>query len=139
MSRKVDEIDLEIMGILKENSRASNVAIARKLGISEGSVRQRIGKLKRNGTIKRFTLVTSSKGLQAIIEINIEVNVHTTEIANMISSLDGVETVYEVSGDSDIVVLVDVTGTSELNETIEAIRAMDNVISTRTKLILGEI
>mgnify|MGYP001056893813 CR=1 FL=1 len=139
MPRKADNIDLEILNILKENSRASNVAMARRIGISEGSIRQRIGKMKKNGMIKRFTLVTSSKGLQAIIEINIEVNVHTTKIAKMIKELDGVETVYEVSGDSDIVVIMDVPGTKELNDAIESVRAMENVVSTKTKLILGEL
>ena len=123
---------------MKENERISNVAIANHLKVSEGMIRQRISKLRRSGVIKQYTIKISSKGLKAIIEINTEVNVHSTEIAKSIKNLEGVETVYEVSGETDIVAIIDVSDTMELNDTIEAIRAMNNVLSTRTKLILNE-
>ena len=42
------------------------------------------------------------------------------------------------SGESDILAIIDVSNTVELNNTIEAIRAMDNVKYTKTRLILGE-
>lgn len=138
MEPKMDGLDISILEMLKENSRISNVAIANHLKVSEGMIRQRISKLRRNGIIKQYTIKISSKGLKAIIEINTEVNVHSTRIATSIKDLEGVETVYEVSGETDIVAIIDVTGTKELNDTIEAIRAMNNVISTRTKLILNE-
>lgn len=134
----MDELDIRVLEMLKENSRISNVAIAGHLKVSEGMIRQRISKLRRNGIIKQYTIKISSKGLKGIIEINTKVNVHSTRIATAIKELEGVETVYEVSGETDIVAIIDVTGTKELNETIEAIRAMNNVVSTRTKLILNE-
>ena len=139
MNQTVDDLDWEILKILKGDSRISNVSIAGKLKISEGSVRQRISKLKKSGVITKFTIETSSRGLKALLGINIEVNVHTTEIAKKIRSLDGVERVYEVSGDSDIVAVIDVSNTIELNDTIEAVRGMGHITNTRTKLVLGEI
>jgi len=66
------------------------------------------------------------------------VNVLTGKIAKRIKALKGVERVYEISGDTDIMVIVDVANTIELNSTIEAIRALGNVRSTKTRLILGE-
>jgi DNA-binding Lrp family transcriptional regulator len=49
-----------------------------------------------------------------------------------------VERVYEISGESDILAIVDVSNTNDLNDAIEAIRAMEDVKSTKTRLILGE-
>ncbi len=139
MRTPMDHLDWKIIKILRKDSRTSNVAIARELGVSEGMIRQRISRLRNEGIITSFTITTSSRGLKALIEINIEVNVHTTKIAKRILALDGVEKVYESSGDTDIIAFVDVTNTIELNEAIEGIRAIDMVTSTRTKMVLGEL
>jgi DNA-binding Lrp family transcriptional regulator len=139
MTRIPDELDMAIMEELKRNSRISNVAIAGRLKVSEGMVRQRLSRLKRDGVITAFTIRTSSKGLKAMIDINTDINVHSTKIAKAIRGIPGIETVFEVSGNADIVAIVDVTNTPELNMAIESIRGMDNVISTTTRLILGEI
>jgi DNA-binding Lrp family transcriptional regulator len=124
--------------MLKENSRRTNVAISAELKVSEGMVRQRIARLRSEGIVKRFTIETASRGLKAIVEVNIDVNVLTGKIAKRIKNLNGVERVYEISGETDIMVIVDVSNTVELNTTIEAIRALGNVKSTKTRLILGE-
>jgi len=135
---EIDDLDRGILKILKKDARTTNVAIANELEVSEGSIRQRIARMRNEGIIVRFTADTASRGLKAIIEVNIEVNVHTTRLAKKIKNLDGVERVYEISGESDILAIIDVGNTVELNNTIEAIRAMDNVKYTKTRLILGE-
>lgn len=139
MNRNPDKLDMDILEELKQNSRISNVAIAGKLKVSEGMVRQRITRMKRDGIITGFTIITSSKGLRSMIDINTDINVHSTKIAKAIRNIPGVETVFEVSGDSDIVAIIDVMNTPELNRAIEEIRAMENVVSTTTRLILGEL
>ncbi|MBN1390243.1 MAG: Lrp/AsnC family transcriptional regulator [Candidatus Thermoplasmatota archaeon] len=139
MNNVKQDLDAKILKLLKEDARRSNVLIARELGVSEGMVRQRIGRMREDGTIRKFTIETSSRGLKAIIEINIEVNVHTTLIAQRIRSLPGVEKVYEASGITDIIAFLDVDDTAMLNDTIEAIRALGPITNTRTKLVLGEL
>ncbi len=138
MTGELDDLDWTLIRMLKEDSRRTNVAIAGELKVSEGLVRQRIARLRSDGILKRFTIETASRGLKAIVEVNIDVNVLTGKIAKRIKNLNGVERVYEISGDTDIMVIVDVSNTIELNTTIEAIRALGNVRSTKTRLILGE-
>ena len=41
-----------------------------------------------------------------------------------------------MTGEEDVVAIIDVTSSPQLNEIIERIRRFDNVISTRTRLIL---
>jgi DNA-binding Lrp family transcriptional regulator len=98
-----------------------------------------VKKLLEGGIIKRFTTVTTTHGLKAIIEVSVGINVHTTKIGNSIKKLEGVESVYEISGNRDIVVIVDVDNSLKLNDVIEQIRSMKNVENTETKLILKEI
>jgi Lrp/AsnC family transcriptional regulator of lysine biosynthesis len=138
MVGEIDELDWTLIRMLKEDSRRTNVAIAAELKVSEGMVRQRIARLRNEGMVKKFTIETASRGLKAIVEVNIDVNVLTGKIAKRIKNLSGVERVYEISGETDIMVIVDVSNTVELNTTIESIRALGNVRSTKTRLILGE-
>ena len=53
---RLDEKDLKIIEILRENARASYSEIAREVGLSESAVRKRIASLIKKGVIRRFTI-----------------------------------------------------------------------------------
>lgn len=134
----IDHLDEHIIEILKKDSRKPFVEIADELKVSEGTIRSRVRKLFEEGVIQSFTIKTSSKNVKAIIEVKIDVNVNTSEVANQIAKFDGVSEVFEVTGEEDIVAIIDVTSSPQLNDIIERIRHFDNVQSTRTRLILKE-
>ncbi|MDD1748145.1 MAG: Lrp/AsnC family transcriptional regulator [Methanomassiliicoccales archaeon] len=134
----IDHLDENIIEILKKDSRKPFVEIADELKVSEGTIRSRVRKLFDEGVIQSFTIKTSSKNVKAIIEVKIDVNVNTSEVANQIAKFDGVSEVFEVTGEEDIVAIIDVTSSPQLNDIIERIRHFDNVQSTRTRLILKE-
>jgi DNA-binding Lrp family transcriptional regulator len=90
------------------------------------------------GIIRGFTIKTSSKNVKALVEIRIDVNTDTDEIAKELSGYDGVTEVFEVTGDQDIIAIVDVETSQNLNDIIEKVRRYDNILSTRTRLILKE-
>lgn len=139
MRNALDQLDWIILDTLKDDARTSYVNIAKKLSVSEGMIRQRVKKLIDNGHIKRFTIVTATYGLKAIIEVSVELNVHTTKVAQFIKKIDGVQNVFEVSGNRDIVALAEVDNALKLNDVIEEIRSMKNVKNTETQLVLKEI
>jgi Lrp/AsnC family transcriptional regulator, regulator for asnA, asnC and gidA len=134
----IDHLDDKIIDILKKDSRKPFVEIANELNVSEGTIRSRVKKLFEDGVIQSFTIKTSSKNVKAIIEVKIDVNVNTSDVASRISRFEGVSEVYEVTGEEDIVAIIDVTSSPQLNDIIEQIRRFDNVQSTRTRLILKE-
>ncbi|MBN1109786.1 MAG: Lrp/AsnC family transcriptional regulator [Methanomassiliicoccales archaeon] len=134
----IDHLDDKIIEILKKDSRRPFVEIANELEVSEGTIRSRVKKLLEEKIIQAFTIKTSSKNVKALVEVKIDVNVNTSEIADQIASFEGVSEVYEVTGEEDIVAIIDVTSSPQLNEIIERIRRFDNVDSTRTRLILKE-
>jgi Lrp/AsnC family transcriptional regulator for asnA, asnC and gidA len=134
----IDYLDEKIIEILKRDSRRPFVDIANQLKVSEGTIRSRVRKLVDDNIIQSFTIKTSSKNVKAIIEIKINVNVNTSDVAANIARFDGVSEVFEVTGEEDVVAIIDVTSSPQLNEIIERIRRFDNVQSTRTRLILKE-
>jgi Lrp/AsnC family transcriptional regulator for asnA, asnC and gidA len=134
----MDHLDEKIIEILKKDSRRPFVDIANQLKVSEGTIRSRVRKLVDEEIIQSFTIKTSSKNVKAIIEIKIDVNVNTAEVASEIAKFDGVSEIFEVTGEEDIVAIIDVASSPQLNEIIERVRKFDNVQSTRTRLILKE-
>lgn len=134
----VDNLDKLIIDMLKKDSRRPFVEIASRLGVSEGTIRSRVHRMTEVGIIRGFTIKTSSKNVKALVEIRVNVNTDTEKIAEELAQYDGVTEVFEVTGDQDIVAIVDVDSSQKLNEIIERVRRYDNTLSTRTKLILKE-
>ncbi|MEM3704156.1 MAG: AsnC family transcriptional regulator, partial [Candidatus Bathyarchaeia archaeon] len=68
----MDELDKEIIQILKQDGRAAYRDIGKKVGLSEGAVRLRIKKLVESGVIKRFTVETRlPEGAEALSLISV--------------------------------------------------------------------
>jgi len=134
----IDNLDKRILEILRRDSRKPFVEVANQLGVSEGTVRSRVHRMTEEGIIRGFTIKTSSKNVKALVEIRIDVNADTEAIAKELASYEGVTEVFEVTGDQDIIALVDVESSQRLNDIIEKVRRYDSVLSTRTRLILKE-
>ncbi|MFA6804276.1 MAG: Lrp/AsnC family transcriptional regulator [Candidatus Methanomethylophilaceae archaeon] len=134
----IDNLDKRIVDILKKDSRCPFVDIADKLGVSEGTVRSRVHKMIDEDVIRGFTIKTSSKNVKALVEIRIDVNTETEDIAKELTGYEGITEVFEVTGDQDIIAIVDVESSQKLNDIVEHIRHYDNILSTRTRLILRE-
>lgn len=134
----VDNLDKRIIEMLKKDSRMPYVEIASNLGVSEGTIRSRVHRMTESGVIRGFTVKTSSRNVKALVEIRVNVNTDTEKIAKEMAEYDGVTEVFEVTGDQDIIAIVDVESSQKLNEIIERVRRYDNTLSTRTKLILKE-
>jgi DNA-binding Lrp family transcriptional regulator len=134
----MDSLDHEILAILRRDSRTPYTEIADRVGTSEGTVRNRVERLVEDGVIERFTVATRTGNVKAMIEVGVAVDVDTTAISEAIADWDQVDFVWQVSGEEDIVVVVDTTDTGTLNELITRARELDEVVSTKTRLILAE-
>ena len=136
----VDEVDLKILELLKENSRSTYVEIGKTLGLSEGTVRNRVQALTESGVIKKFTLeVSLSVGVRALIMISVDPQKPTLEISDKVLKLPGVEKIYEVTGEYDVVTVVSSSSIEGLNQTVEAIRVIEGVERTNTIIVLRTV
>lgn len=132
----MDEIDMKIIQRLKENARISFSSIARELKLSETAIRKRVDRLLRKGVIRQFT-VELNLGFRAIVFAAVEPKVSCVELARKILSFEGVEKVYEISGEYDLAVFLSARSYLDANKTIDAIRSLDGVRSTYTVAVLG--
>lgn len=130
----MDEIDVEILGILKRNARTKYVKIAETVGLTEGAVRRRMRELVKQGVIRKFTIETAVE-LEGIVLVRTEptrTGKATTEIRRI------ADRVFETSGDYDIAALIQAQTMAELNRKIDEIRRLPDVLTTNTLVKLNE-
>ena len=134
----MDDLDNQILSILRRDARTPYTEIADAVGTSEGTVRNRVESMVEAGVIERFTVATSTGNVKAMIEIGVDVDVDTAAVTDHIAEWPSVDFVWQVSGEEDIVVVVDAADTDAVNELITQSRELDQVVSTKTRLILDE-
>ena len=130
----MDEIDSSIIASLRQDARTPFLQIAKRLKVSEGTIRKRVKDLASAGEITKFT-VELKHDVFAIVGIQTETKTHTKSIVEKILSL-GVGTVYEVTGRFDIICAVPSTTMESVNEMLEQIRCIKGVEHTETFTVL---
>jgi DNA-binding Lrp family transcriptional regulator len=134
----MDELDRRILTILRRDARTPYTEIAERVGTSEGTIRNRVERMTEEGVIERFTVATRTGNIKAMIEVSVAVDVDTTGVGERMAEWEEVDFVWQVSGEEDIVLVVDAADTRGVNELITECREMDEVQSTKTRLILDE-
>ena len=135
-----DKTDERIVEYLRNDSRESFVDIGKKLKLSESAVRRRVRNLVDSGTIKRFTIEEGEKNTtSAIVLISVDSTIETPKVSSKLTKLDGVKTVYEITGQYDISVIITAPNIAEINSSIDALRKIPGVIDSNTVIILRTI
>ncbi|MCL9812472.1 Lrp/AsnC family transcriptional regulator [Natranaeroarchaeum aerophilus] len=134
----MDDLDRSILDVLRRDARTPYTEIAQQVDTSEGTVRNRVERMTDDGVIERFTVTTRTGNVKAMIEVSVAVDVDTTAVSERMTDWNEVDFVWQVSGEEDIVLVVDAADTQDLNELITKARELDDVVSTETRLILDE-
>lgn len=142
LTEKIDDIDMKIISLLQEDSRLSFNKIAHKLGISVGTVCNRVKNLEDKGVLKGYTaLVDQNKvgyGLTAIILIQAE-GKHLLDVENEVAKINNVISVYDITGDFDFAVIARFKDRESLNAFIKRLLAVPYVKRTVTNVALNVI
>ncbi|MEM3986197.1 MAG: Lrp/AsnC family transcriptional regulator [Candidatus Methanomethylicia archaeon] len=139
---KFDEIDMEILRMLKENSKITYKEIAKSMNLSVGTVYNRIKRLEEEGVIRRYTVdIDYSKmgyDLTAIIMLQVE-GPHIIEIEKILAKYDENMSVYDVTGEFDITVIAKLKDREHLNKLIKEILTIPHVKRTVTSIALSVV
>jgi Lrp/AsnC family transcriptional regulator for asnA, asnC and gidA len=104
---KIDRLDLQIIDILEENGRTPNNEIASRLGISEGTVRNRIKKLTENDFLKVMGLTnpnTRTDKQLIFILAKLDTTKRWEETAQKVSELPDVKSISMITGRFDLII-----------------------------------
>ena len=140
---KLDDKDMDIMGLLKKNAKSTTQQISRELNIPITTVHNRIKKLESEGIISKYTVVLNQKKLGKTISARLAIRVtklaDQNKICNELLNLEAVDRVYQITGDHDIVAKVCLSDIEELHSLIMTqLRTMPEIQNTSTTIVLKE-
>jgi Lrp/AsnC family transcriptional regulator for asnA, asnC and gidA len=102
----LDAVDRQIIRVLQQDGRTSNVDIARRVGVSEATVRKRLDRLAEAGVFRVTATPNPAKiGYSTVTFITLDVDLAQLDrIADELIQAPQVRSVYYTTGESDLLV-----------------------------------
>jgi Lrp/AsnC family transcriptional regulator for asnA, asnC and gidA len=141
LKKPLDEIDRNILKILQENARTSYREIQDKLGISIGTIHNRISKLKKNGVIEGYTLKLNNEKLGYKLSFLIRINCNgkfTEEILSDIKKIPEVCSVFHTTGDQSAALICRFKESDDVQKFIHFLNQKEYITRTNSNMILKE-
>lgn len=137
----IDETDLEIIDELKKDGRASFSEIAEKLGIATSTVTGRFQKLEEKGVITGFSPKIDYEKLGFELTAMIDIKAESGKIIETAENLESntrVISFFEVTGDTDMIIVSRFLDREDMNSFIKELQQEEGIESTETNVILTQ-
>jgi DNA-binding Lrp family transcriptional regulator len=134
------DADQALLSLLRENARASTADLARRLGVSRTTVQSRIERLEKRGVIAGYGVRLAAEYERTLVRAHVLVTV-TPKLADKVvaslKAMQAVRTVHSVSGNFDMIVVVESPSIGDLDSLIDQIGVLDGVERTLSSIILS--
>ncbi|MEA1944130.1 MAG: Lrp/AsnC family transcriptional regulator [Euryarchaeota archaeon] len=137
----VDDMDMKIIRILSVNARMSNVDIANKIGVSEGTVRRRINEMAKNGIIEGFILLLNCKEAEKCVKAFISMEIADSDLQGVASELlkdhERIIAMYRTNTKFNLLCEAMFRSVIELQEFIDIYRKIEGIRDSEVKMVIG--
>jgi Lrp/AsnC family transcriptional regulator for asnA, asnC and gidA len=140
--RSIDSVDCRMIELLQKDGRLSNTEIAKKLGISEATVRTRLARLIDEGIVQIVAVSNPLKlGFEVVGTIRIHVEVRKMDkILRELKTIRSLWHIVQTTGGTGIDTEFVLKDLNELNALIfERINRIDGVLRTEPTLFLNYV
>ena len=135
----MDSTDQALIALLRQDARTNVAILARKLGVSRGTVTNRITKLEDAGVIVGYTVRlrpdAEPDDIRAWMSIAVEGNETRTVVASLLGE-PGVASLHDTNGRWDLLAELRAANLSALSQVLERIRLIRGISSTETSIHL---
>ena len=138
----MDVIDSEILEILSQNARATAAEIGDKVNLSVPAINKRIRKLQKEGTIRRFSVVTDGKQvgkpIVAFVLVVVQGEAAVKALLDYVSADPDILECAAVTGEYDYLIKVCAADVESLEEKLLCMKKKKGVLKSHTMLSLME-
>ena len=138
----LDQIDQRLIGLLRHNAPESVATLATRLGVSRGTVTNRLRRLEDEGWIVGYTVrlrpEAEPTGLRAWMSIAIEGNDARRVTATLLGE-PAVQALHATNGQWDLLAELQVESLPELSRALERIRLTKGISHTETSIHLESL
>lgn len=132
----------ELVNLLSADGRASLRSLADELDVSVTTVSNHLDDLEDRGVITGYSADIDYNALgydvTAILQLKVEGDA-ISEISADLETADQMLSVYEVTGDFDIIAIGKFVDTDDMNDQIKALLGHSAIIETNTSIVLNII
>ncbi|AQT82399.1 AsnC family transcriptional regulator [Mycolicibacterium litorale] len=137
----LDEIDREILRLLRADGRRTVRDIARQVGLTVAPVKRRIQRLELTGVITGYAAqvdTTKMDGeVEAIVELRVGGNLELELILAFAENVPEVVEVLTLAGDPDAIARIRARSIHDLQRVVNVLRTDGRVTGTKTLVVLG--
>lgn len=138
----LDSIDRQILETLQKNARISNVQLAREVGRSETTIRERVENLEREGVISGYhaqlNQVRLGYGATAMVQANFDMN-RLDELVPKLRSIPNVTRMVVATGSRPVHLEITTGDLMELERIIEKRLAPLNLLNLAPTVIIKNL
>ena len=135
----MDTTDQQLLSLLRRDARTSVATLAQKLGVSRGTVTNRVTKLEDAGIIVGYTVQlrpdAEPNEIYAWMSIAVEGNETRAVIASLLGE-PGVAILHDTNGRWDLLAELRAANLAELSKVLERIRLVRGISNTETSIHL---
>jgi DNA-binding Lrp family transcriptional regulator len=135
----MDALDQQLLAQLRLNARSSVATLAHRLGVSRGTVSNRIARLEDSGVIVGYTVRlrpdTEPDHISAWMNIAVEGN-QTRAVIGTLLGEPGVAALHDTNGRWDLLAELRAVNLGELAEVLERVRLIKGIANTETSIHL---
>lgn len=135
----MDELDRSLIALLRGNARMNVADLAHKLGVSRGTVTNRIRKLEDSQVIVGYTVKlrpeTEPDRIRAWMGVLVEGNQSRQVVAALLGE-PGVASLHDTNGRWDLLAELEARSMAELAQVLERVRLISGIRGTETNIHL---
>lgn len=140
----MDAVDVAILERLQADGRATQLELAREVGLSQPAVAERIRKLEDRGVIRGYAAKVNSlmigKEITAFVGVSIEHPRHFEAFAEAVQKIDDILECHRVAGEDSYLLKVKSASPATLDDLlVGTLRTIPGVTRTHTTIVLRPI
>lgn len=138
----LDALDRTLIGLLRADGRAPVSRLAEALGVSRGTVQNRLDRLVDEGVIVGFTVRLredlDEDVVRAMMVIRL-VGQSTTAVVRQLRGMPEVRAVHTTNGAWDLMAEIAVASLPDLDRVLSAIRSIHGIENSETSILLTSV
>lgn len=136
----LDAQDERLLTLLRDDARRTIAQLAKELGLSRGAIYSRLARLEEGNVVAGYTVRLGTAFAASRIRAHMMLKTlprYHRDVETALAALPQVQAIHAISGEYDIIAMLEAEDSIQLNELIDAVGLFEGVERTTTSVILA--
>lgn len=137
-----DQLDRDLLSLLRNDGRAPLSKLSDILGVSRGTVQNRLDRLMESGALLGFTVRVREDyeldGIRAVMMIEV-VGKSTSQVIRKLRGMPELHRLHTTNGSWDLVAEIQAPSLSDFDRVLREVRLIEGVLNSETSILLSTV